>query len=271
MRFGEIVGRSVYGTTGLLAVEADLEALEAAIVHNLPVLREFSQVLVATNYAGTRRDALSESNARLWRTFFPDVVLIDSTLNRGHSIGTSDLDNALFDSSKSSGVSWLCKSANDMLLEVSLLDIEVTEAQFYYLNAVSFSALRQHDFDLATFGDGFLYPQTTFYAIDIDASDYLVDKEFLDRSWRIVQRIPDYSGRIWEYIPRWSCENLLRRCVLRNGLTTSHLMSNEQWQQVMRVVVDQQIEDCSFKGLRINGICHAQGLADPSQALTVVP
>ena len=271
MRFGDIVALSVYGTTGLLAGRADLEALEVAIRHNLPVLREFRQIMVATNYAGVDRGALSDANVRLWQSFFPDVVLMDSTINRGHSIGTSDLDNALFDSCKSSGVPWLCKGANDLLLDDSLLDVNVREAQFHYLNAVSYAALRQNDFDLTKFGSGFLYPQTTFYAIDVEATDYLVDKESLERSGRIVQRIPDYNGRIWEYIPRWSCEYLLRQCVLRNGLTTSHLVNDAQWQQVMRVVVERQIEDCSFKGLRINGICHAQGLADPSEALTVVP
>ncbi len=269
MKFGEVVGRATYGATGFLAEAGDLGRLEAVILHNLPVLAQFREVLVATTYADRDREALSAANERLWRSYLPDVVLIDSIANRGHSIGTADLDNILFDACKASDTQWLCKSAIDVLLDELVLAIDVEEAQFYFLNAVSYDALAQHDLDLTPFTEGFFFPQTTFYAIDVTATDYLVDKAFLDRSWETVQRIPSYNGRIWEYLPGWSCENLLRLCVLRNELTTAHLITDEQWREVLRVIIDQRMTDCSFKGLSINGICHTHG--GPALIQTVVP
>ena len=258
MTFVDVIRRSVYGTTGYLEEAQDLEFLELAIVRNLPILRRFRQVIVATNYGEANRPTLTPGNTSLWRRYFPDCVILDSPVNRGHSIGTSDLDNLLFDHCKENEIPWLCKGSNDVLLDERVLEIPVSEGSFYFLQAVSYNALRQQDFDLSSFTAGFFFPQTTFYAIDVTATDYLVDKDFLDRSWRIVNRIPEYNGRIWEHIPGWSCEHLLRQCALRNRLTRVPLMTDAQFLQVLKVVIDHQIEDCSFKGLSINGIRHAQ-------------
>ena len=256
MEFAEIVARSVYGTTGYIERLQDLATIERAIQHNRPVLELFQQVLVATNYGDTEHAELASANADLWRSYLPDCVLLDLPLNRGHSIGTSDLDTTLFDHCKSLGLDWLCKGANDVYLDMRLLQIPIQEASFYYLNAVSYGALQAAGFDLASFTTDFFYPQTTFYAIDVSATDYLVDKEFLDRSWAVVGRIPDYNGRIWEHIPGWACELLLRQCAERNALARCHLMSDEQWLHVVHTVIDQHIDDCSLKGIVINGICH---------------
>ena len=270
MTFGDVIRRSVYGTTGYLEDEQDLEVLERTIVRNLPILRCFRQIIVATNYGEANRSALAPGNTSLWRRYFPDCVILDSPFNRGHSIGTSDLDNLLFDHCKANAIPSLCKGSNDVLLDERVLEIPVSEGQFYFLQAVSYNALRQQDFDLSPFTTGFFFPQTTFYAIDVNATDYLVDKDFLERSWRIVNRIPDYNGRIWEHIPGWSCEHLLRQCVLRNRLTRAPLMTDEQFQQVLQIVIDQQIEDCSLKGLSINGIRHAQTPRDIDSVVTDV-
>ena len=261
MRFEEVVRSSAYGTIGYLERSHDLEVLERAVVHNLPVLRMFTQVIVATNYGGgsgsPARAALAAANLELWRGYFPDCIVLDSPRNRGHSIGTSDLDNLLFDHCKTAGIEWLCKSADDVLLSAPVLDIEVEAADFYYLSAVSYAAMEQQGFDLARIGAELFYPQTNFYLIHVSETDYLVDKELLDRSWAIVSRIPGYNGRIWEHIPRWSCELLLRTCVLRNGLTRRHLMDDTQFAELLTMVRDNAIEDCSLKNVTVNGICHA--------------
>jgi len=255
-RLGDVVSRSVYGTTGYITDRRDVEALERSIVHNLPILHRFRRVVVATNFGGKDTAELMRANTQLWRRYFPECVILDSSFNRGHSIGTSDLDNMLFDYCKGNGIGWLCKSANDVYLDEEMLHIPIEPASFYFLNALSYSAIRQNEFDIAPFTTDFFFPQTTFYLIDVGATDFLIDTQLLDRSWAIVNRIPEYNGRIWEHIPRWSCELLLRICVERNNLTRHHLMTDEQWLTVVQWVIDERIEDCSFKGLSINGICH---------------
>ena len=253
---GDVVTRSVYGTTGYIADQCDLDALERSIAHNLPILHRFRRVVVATNFGGHETSQLARANAALWRRYLPECVILDSSFNRGHSIGTSDLDNMLFDYCKGNGIGWLCKSANDVYLDEQMLQIPIEPASFYFLNALSYSAIRQNEFDIAPFTTDFFFPQTTFYLIDVSATDFLIDPQLLDRSWTIVNRIPEYNGRIWEHIPGWSCEQLLRICVERNHLTRFHLMTEEQWRGVVQRVIDERIEDCSFKGLSINGICH---------------
>jgi hypothetical protein len=234
-----------------VADEADIDAAACVIRHNLPVLAGFQGIVVATNYADL---ALADANHAMWRSFFPDAVLLDSPLNRGHSIGTADLENLLLEYCRSAGRRWLCKGANDIVLDPAVARIPVHEAQFFFLNAVAYAAVHQHG--RASFGAGFFFPQTTFFAVEVDAVDYLYDAVMLDESWQAVQAIPDYSGKIWEYLPGWSCERWLRECVLRNGLTRCHLMSPTQWQAVLDVVIAERIEDCSFKGLTLNGITH---------------
>ena len=245
---------------------ADLTDVERFIDVNLPVLRTFGSVVVATNFD---QPDLAAANRDLWRAHLPDCVLLDSPVNRGHSIGTADLDNMLFDHARGVGARWLCKSANDMFLSPELFDVPIEPADFYFLNAVSYSALRQHNFDRGLFGADFLYPQTTFYVIDVTAVDDLNDRGELDRAWEHVRGIADYNGRIWEYLPGFTCERLLRDCVLRNGLRRCHLMTPDQWQEVLDLVIAHRIEDCSFKGLQINGICHGQGLASPRDTVVI--
>ena len=260
MQFGDVLTEAVYGTTGYVADESDVARLECVLRASTDVLRTLRTVVVATNYSTTAPQQVIGDYHRLWRDHFPQCVLLDSAHNRGHSIGTADLENALFDYCRRNDHPWLCKGANDVLLTPHLLAIPIEPAQFYFLNAVSYDALAQHDFDLSLFTDGFFFPQTTFYAIDTRACDDLYDRGMLDDSWRYVNAIPDYNGRIWEYLPGWSCERWLRDCALRHGLSRHHLMTDEQWRRVLDIVVAQHITDCSFKGLSINGVCHVQGL-----------
>ena len=145
----------MYGTTGYLVEPQDLDLLERTILRNLPVLQSFRQVIIATNYGGANQDELVSGNSSLWRRYFPDCVILDSPLNRGHSIGTSDLDNLLFDHCKVTGIRWLCKGANDILLDERVLEIPVSDGTFYYLDAASYSALRQQDFNLDGFTTSF--------------------------------------------------------------------------------------------------------------------
>jgi hypothetical protein len=269
VQFGEVIAAATFGSTGYIGEIADLAATERIIVHNLPLMRRFASVVIATNYADVDRDDLIAANHRLWRAYVPGCILLDSPVNRGHSIGTADLENMLFEHCRAAGGRWLCKSANDVSLTETVFDIPVQAADFYFLNAVAYGALRQHGFDRALFTHGFFFPQSTFFAIDVTRADHLYDSAVLQHAWEYVQQIPSYNGRIWEYLPGWSVERLLRDCVLRNRLHTCQLMSDDQWQRVLDLVIRDRIEDCSFKGLSINGICHTQGLTDLADATVI--
>jgi hypothetical protein len=59
----------------------------------------------------------------------------------------------------------------------------------------------------------YFYPQTNFYFINVSKIDYVYRTEYIDKTYKYIQTVPDYNGRVWEYIEGWACENFLRQCV----------------------------------------------------------
>ena len=256
MNLKQLINKSVYGTIGYISSQDDLDQLEQYIVYNLPVLKEFKQIVVATNYSDI--DLFRNNNKELWTKYFSKCVLIDSYKNRGHNFGTIDLDNMLFNHCKENNIEWLCKSANDMIIQETLLDKEIEEADFYYMNGIGVGGMIKYNFDFNKIVNENFYPQTNFYFINISKTDYLNDKSYLDETYKYIQKIENYNGKVWEYINGWSCENFLKQCVERNKLIKSHLVSQEKYLILLDVVKNYNIHDCSHKNIMIEGICHFQ-------------
>lgn len=252
MLLKELINKSWYGTIGYIAKEQDLEVLEQYIMFNLPVLQEYQNIIVATNYGAD----LQQANTYLWKKYFPEAIIIDNPVNRGHNHGYTDLDNIVFGYCKENNVEWLCKSANDVIFEESILSKEVGEADFYYMNGIGYGGMFKYDFDLDKIAKEDFYPQTNFYFINVSKTDYLNDKQYLDETYNIIQTLPEYNGRIWEYFERWSCEDFLKNCTVRNNLTKEHLISEEKYRILLQTVLTNQIHDCSHKQIMIEGICH---------------
>ena len=223
MNLKHIINKSVYSTIGYISSQDDLELLEQYIVYNLPVLKEFKQILVATNYGSL----LQNQNAQLWKKYFPNCILIDSKTNRGHNFGTADLDNLVFDWCKENNEEWLCKVSNDIILQESILNKEIKEADFYYLIGISYEDLYLNNFNYDKVLNKF-FPQTNFYFINVSKCDYLNSKEYLDETFKQMKNIPNYNGKIWEYIEGWSCELFLKQCVERNNLTKYYLLDTNK-------------------------------------------
>ena len=253
MNLKQIINQSVYGTIGYLSSQNDLDLLEQYILYNLPTLKEYKQVIVATNYSDLE---LIESNSQLWKKYFPECILLDSKINRGHNFGTADLDNMLFNYCKENNIEWLCKSANDVLIQESILNIPIKQADFYYLKGMGYGRMIECSFELKKIMEVF-YPQTNFYFINIFKIDYLNDKEHIDEIYNKVQNISDYNGRAWEYGFK-SCESLLMETVEKHNLLKYHLVSEEKYHTLLQIINDHQIHDSSHKNIMIEGICHFQ-------------
>lgn len=253
MNLKQLINQSVYGTIGYISSQDDLDLLEQYILYNFPVLKEYKQIIVATNYSEL---SLSDSNTQLWKKYFPNCITLDSKINRGHNIGTADLDNMVFDWCKENNEGWLCKSANDVILQESILNKEIEEADFYYLNGIGFGGIIQYNFNFDRIINQDFYPQTNFYFINVSKTDYLNDKQYLDETYQQTQNIQDYNGRIWEYFSGWSCEDFLKNCVKRNNLIKYHLIPKEKYRILLQVVKEYHIHDSSHKNIMIEGVCH---------------
>jgi hypothetical protein len=258
MNLKQVINKSVYGTIGYISFQDDLNLLEQYILYNLPVLKEYKQVIVATNYSNLE---LTEINSQLWKKYFPECVLLDSQINRGHNIGTADLDNMLFDYCKENHIKWLCKSANDVILQESILQIPVKQADFYYLEGIGYGdgtcGMSRYNFDFDEIIKDYFYPQTNFYFIDISKIEYLNDKTHLNEIYDHVQNVPNYNGKAWEHGFR-TCEGLLLDIVEKHNLLKYHLIPQEKYRILLKIIKDYNIHDPSHKNIMIEGICHFQ-------------
>lgn len=252
MLLKELINKSVYGTIGYIGSHTDLETLEQYILHNLDILKEYNQIIVATNYGLP----LQTENANLWKKYFPNCILLNSDLNRGHNHGYTDLDNLVIDYCKDNNIKWLCKSANDIILTKEILDKPIKEADFYYLNGIGYGGMVKYNFDFERIINEDFYPQTNFYFINVKKIDYLNDKQYLNETYEYIQNIPNYNGKIWEYIKGWSCEDLLKKCIERNQLIKYHLISKEKYPILLQLIKNNNIHDSSHKNIMIEGICH---------------
>lgn len=250
----QLINKSTYGTIGYIASEDDLIRMEQYILYNLEVLKEFNNIVVATNYNGD----FQEQNTQIWKKYFPNCIILDLPVNRGHNFGTADLDNKVFDYCKKNNIEWLCKGANDVLLQSKLLDIEIKEADFYYLNGFSFETTYIYNFDPQKLNENHFTPQTNFYLINVSKTDYLTNKEYLSETYEITKTIPNYNNKPWEYIKGWSCEEFLAECVVRNNLKRSHLLNGEYYLKLFNTIKGYKIGDPSHKNIFLRGICHFQ-------------
>jgi hypothetical protein len=249
----ELINKSTYGTIGYIDSQESINQVEVYIQHNLPILQEFQNVIIATNFSSLEWE---EAYNLMWRDYFPECVLITSPENRGHNHGYVDLDNLIFNHCKENNIEWLCKSANDSILTEGLLDKQVGEADFYYLNGIGVGGMVKYEFDNKRIIDEDFYPQTNFYFINVSKTDYLNDKQYADETYEYIKSLPEYNGRIWEYIEGWSCELFLSNCVERNNLKKEHLIPEEKYISLLDSIKQYNIHDCSHKNIMIEGVCH---------------
>jgi len=255
MLIKELVNKSVYGTIGYISSQEDIDTLEQYLIYNLPILTEYKQIIVATNWKQLDLNLINR-HIDMWERYFPNVVIIDSEVNRGHNHGYADLDNLIINYCKENNIDWLCKSANDTILIDSFFEKEIPEADFYYLNGVGYGGMVPFNFDFDKIIEEAFYPQTNFYFINVSKIDYLNDKQFLDETYNYIQTIINYNGKIWEYIKGWSCEDFLKNCVQRNNLSKHHLIPLNKYHILLQHVKDNILHDCSHKNLLIEGVCH---------------
>ena len=258
MNLKQLINKSVYGTIGYISSQDDLDLLEQYILYNLPVLKEFKRIAIFTNYINYSDTNLILKNNQLWTKYFPNCVYINNPTNRGHNFGTADLDNLVVKYCKLLGEEWLCKSTNDIILQEKILSKTIEEADFYYMNGIGYGGMIPYNFDFNKIINEDFYPQTNFYFLNISKIDYLNDQTYLDETYEYTQNIPNYNGKIWEYVKGWSCEDFLKNCIERNKLTKHHLISEKKYLYLLQVIKDNNIHDCSHKNIMIEGICHFQ-------------
>ena len=250
----ELINKSWYGSIGYINSNSDIELLGSYLLHNQLVLDEFEGHIFAFTYNELNEEYLENTISSL----YPDAIIIYLDENRGHNFGTADLDNVVFDICKDLEVEWLCKASNDVILQPEVLGIPIQKADFYYMDGIGYGGMVNWDFDFDKIQNEYFYPQTNFYFINVSKTDYLTDKDYINKTYNQIQSIENYNGKIWEYIQDWTCEDFLKQCVERNKLLKYHLIPQKTFIKLLELIKQNQIHDCSHKNIMIEGICHYQ-------------
>ena len=266
MQIKDIVNKSWYSTTGYIKNDDDLKNLESYIKYNLVFLKKFKGIITSINYNDKDPD-LRCRNEDLWNKYFDNVVQLECPVNRGYNFGVADLDNQIIDYCRENNIDWVCKSDNDIILDLELLEKNIEPADFYYINGVGFGGLQAYDFNIDKVIEEDFFPQTNFYFINASKIDYLNDKNYLDETYDYVNSLENYNGKVWDYIKDWTCEKFLAQCVERNNLSKYHLISLERYKKLLKHIFDNRVVDCSYKNIMIEGICHYHF---PQQPVTLI-
>jgi hypothetical protein len=254
MKLKEIIIKSHYASVGYIESQEDINKLEQYIVYNLDILKLFKGVIFSTTYKEDN-PLLIKSVNNTWRKYFPHSISIYTGISRGHSFGACDNDDAVFNYCKKNNIDWMCKSANDILLNSDILDIEVEDADFYYLNGIGFGGMVKYEFNIDKIVNEDFYPQTNFYFINIQSTNFLNDRDHIEEIYSKILNIHNYSDRPWEYGFR-SCEGLLSDCITRNNLKKFHIVDINTYKKLLTLIIEHNIHDPSHKNILLNGICH---------------
>jgi hypothetical protein len=250
----DIINKSYYGSVGYISTLEDINRLEQYIVYNLPVLKEFINVITSTTYVNNDPE-LRIQLENTWKRYFPNSFHIDTGISRGHSFGAADNDNAIINYCKTNNIDWVCKSANDIIVQELILEQQINEADFYYLNGIGYGGMIKYNFDFDKIVNEDFYPQTNFYFMNVSKIDYLNNENYINKIYNKTQNISNYNGKTWEYGFK-SCEELLLECIKRNSLVKYHLIPQEKYIILLNEIKNNNIHDCSHKNIMINGICH---------------
>ena len=253
MNLKQLINKSAYGTIGYIGSEKDLIKTDKYFAYNREVINKYAYIIIATNFDSEEH---INTHNMMCKHHFPNSILLNSTNNRGHNFGTADLDNTIFNYCKENNIEWLCKSANDMVIHDELLNKEVGDADFYYLNGIGYGGMVMYDFDIDRILKEDFKPQTNFYFINVSKTDYLNDAYYIDETYNLVKSLDEYNGRIWEYVEGWSCEKFLADCVERNNLKKEHLLLESTYISLLNSIIEYKIHDPSHKNIMVENMCH---------------
>lgn len=263
MRLKELINKSWYCSIGYIETNENIQTFQSYLSYNYPVLKEYKGHIFVFTYKELELTTLETTI----NSILPDAKIILIPENRGHSFGIADSENAIVDYCKENNIDWICKSSNDVIFNESILEKEIGEADFYYLNGIGFGGMVKYNFDNQKIIKEDFYPQTNFYFINLNKIDYLYDKDYVNSTYYFIQNLENYSGRVWEHIEGWTCEDFLKNCVNRNNLSKEHLVPQEKYIILLEHIKRNQVHDCSHKNIMIEGICHFQY---PDQQVLVI-
>lgn len=247
-----LFNKSTYSVVGHISKLEDIKKLEQIILFNLNILKEFKEIIYILNFNKDSIYLNKEIELIFSKFSFLNIKFINNGISLGHSFGAAYNDNKAIQLASNN---WVVKSAIDVILQPQILNKKIGKADFYYLNGIGFGGMEKYNYDFNRIINEDFYPQTNFYIINKSKIDYLNNEQFI-KDTEYIRYLPDYNGKPWEYIPNWSCEYFLKECIIRNNLQKEHLISQDSYLTLLKIIKELHIHDNSHKNIMIEGICH---------------
>lgn len=269
MKFEEIINMSCYTSAGTVSSEKDIELAEQYILFNKEFIDSFPYIVTSNNKMSnmTNEKLLNDYN-NIWKDYFGNkVITLPSKENKGHTFGIFDVENAMFDYTlqHKDKIKWVWKFAFDVVCDIDIFNVEVEEADLYYINNIGFGFILENGLDVdqclsKIMSKEYFYPQTPYYIMRNNIDELNESKKYNEYYKRFVKR-DNISSKPWEFIPGCDCETFLKECVIRNNLTTYNLLTEDEYREVLNVVIKLRQADGSLKNVmfqRLGNLCHLQ-------------
>lgn len=265
MKLQSLTSKSCYATIATIT-EDSFDKLNLFMQYNVDLIKQFPHVIISTNTLEDTPIRKVNQYHNTWRRLVPNCVILHSDKNRGHMFGTIDLEESILKYIKRElpEVQYLWKSMDDVITTTDLLDVEVEEAEFYYLPGFSYESIQKAGgkenlrkiYD--AFDSGFYTPQTPFFILDITNINSLYGSD-IDIKINIYKEVKARNPAVkpWE-VPfniKFDCETHL-------GRTTKDLkkfcLLKDQFEDLLDMVEINKIGDPSHKNIYFEklGVCH---------------
>lgn len=273
MKIKELLPHSVFGTIATVKDEFSIRKLDLFLGYNYSFISQFQNIVLCINsIEGTSEDVIKKYK-EFWNLNFPESVIIEHEDNRGHMFGTIDLEESILQYIKEElpEIKYLFKSMDDVITSDILLEVEVPEADFYYLPGFSYESIQKagskeklyHIYE--TFESGFWTPQTTFFILNIDGIDCLYGND-IDSKYNVYkkQKKSNPSIKPWEisFDIKFDCETHLGRTV-RNK--KKYCLISNKFKELLTLVETYPIGDPAHKNIYFKdiGVCHYHFFDNP--------
>jgi hypothetical protein len=263
----QIINKSIFSSIGTLLDDYGLSLFKMYLDFNKPFIEKFSQAIYAFNGNEQIINLASQSLENLNIN-----VKIITTKNLGHTFGTFLLDNAIFQTAAEyPEYSYIWKFSNDVIVEPFMIDREVELADFYYINNIGYISLdwineperpkyTKESLLQAVIDKSYFYPQTNYYIIKNHINFY-PNKDTIYSLKKEFDEIKSTHPNIhpWHAIHECDSENMLKKTVIQNNLSTHHLLDEQDTKKIIEYVDQTKNYDGSHKNVlysQLGNLCH---------------
>lgn len=252
---------SIYTSIGYINSKETVELYAMYLQQNAECIKNCKYIYICVNSDDI---LLFNQFAKTVFDIFPDAVVDKYSINRGHTVGTMDLDNACMKYASKLDCEYIIKTSLDIIYTNELLNIEVpNDVDFYYYNNIGASVTENKNIIDDIMNKQYFYPQTNFYIIR-NKINCIYDNDYINKGYELYCIYKQGEETPWQtlsrinYVP-FCCEQLLANKINELNMSTYLLTSKQTVIKLIDTINKYTIHDGSHKNITysdLGGLCH---------------